>query len=228
MPTALSRPPDLYIALATVLFLYSFRRFLLKPRVSTAALSAAILALAQLTKFASVYLYLPLVLLAIRPRPTMKQIGVFLGLHLIFLLAIVNTGFLFDRTFTPLAGYSFHSEAFRRLQRIPVVRAFPLPLPYPWLQGFDMLSHNNETRELFGNIVLLGHVRGRMFARSDGFAAYYLVAYALKEPLGMQFLLLLSLWLLFRRRRTGAFYTRRRVCLLTTAAVFLVTVSLLR
>src|SRR5207247_2118884 len=115
------------------------------------------------------------------------------ALIFVFHLAVVNIGFWFDRTFTPLAQYEFRSPTFQSLQRVPLLRAVPVPLPYPYLQGFDWMSYNNATGSSYGNIVLLDEVRGPELPRTDGFPSYYAVAYALKEPLGLQILLVLGL-----------------------------------
>lgn len=228
---------DLYFGLAILLFLYTFRLFLLQPGFKTATWAAATLALAQLTKAFALYLYLVLGLFLIvhwwysRRRKTLcnritgRQIGLLLCLSIVFFAVIVNLGFRFHRTFTPLAGYDFHSPQFKAAQKLPLVRAIPLPLPYPYLQGLDMLCDRNAADKTHGNLVLLGEVRGPQLERSDGFALYYLIAYLFKEPLGMQLLLLLSLGWSFRhlRRRdviTGEFL------LLLTAGMLLIMLSI--
>jgi hypothetical protein len=70
----------------------------------------------------------------------------------------------------------------------------------------------------------LGQVRGPELARSDGFYAYYLVAYLFKEPLGMQLLLLLGLVWIVRRRPLRDFL-REEWLLLLTAVTFLFVLS---
>ena len=208
---------DLYSALAVVLFLYSFRVFLLQPGLKSAICSALALGAAQLTKISAIYLYIVIVLFALSAvlyskfahhelfRITKRQLGIAAVLYIFCSITIINVGFLFNRTFTPLAQYEFRSTAFKNLQQVPILRSIPLPVPYPFIQEFDLMSYLNAHDKTFGNIYLLGHVRGPELARSDGFYAYYLVAYLFKEPLGMQ-LLLLSLFWIVRRRRLSEFY----------------------
>ena len=227
---------DLYIALATIAFLYSFRRFLLRPGFGNAALTASALALSQLTKFTAAYLNIALLLLLAsallyakygkskHPGITLRHVALLLGLYIVCFLAFINAGFLCDRTFTPLARYKFHSTTFKALQQVPILRAIPLPVPYPYLQGFDWMSYHNTTGQSFGNIVLLGEVRGPELPRFDGFPSYYLVAYVLKEPLGLQLLLLLSILWTIRHRRLADFFTGEWP-LIVTAAVFLFVLS---
>ncbi len=227
---------DLYSALAVVLFLYSFRSSLLKPGIKTAAWSAMALGVAQLTKFSSVYLYFVIVLFAFFAwlysrisREPLFRVGkrnawIAAALFIFCSIVIINVGFLFNLTFTPLAGYQFRSPTFKALQQVPVLKDIPLPLPYPYVQGFDVMSFANTHGSTFGNISLLGQARGPELARSDGFYAYYAVAYLFKEPLGMQLLLAISLvWI--ARRRPMRDFLREEALLLLTAGTFLFILS---
>ena len=226
---------DLYSALATVMFLYCLRSFLLKPGVATATLAACTLAAAQLTKFSAPFLYLALPIIVFpyllysrydgnRPRLTSRHVGTLLALHIVFFILLINVAFSFDRTFTALANYEFHSTLLRIAQQVPVLRTIPLPLPYAYLQGLDLMSYHNVNGLSFGNIVLLGRVRGPELGGLSGFGAYYLLAYALKEPLGMQVLLLLSLLWIANNRRLANFLTGEWL-LLATAGVLLLMLS---
>jgi 4-amino-4-deoxy-L-arabinose transferase-like glycosyltransferase len=228
---------DLYIAAAAVLFLYCLRSFLLEPSVRNAALTAFALALAQLTKFIGVYLYfaLAIVLIAVKlcerfapgkpSRIPPQRIALLLALNAAFLIALLNIGYTFDRTFTPLAGYRFRTPAFEKLQQIPVLRSIPVPVPYPVLQGMDWINYDNSTARAFGNVCLLNQVRGPTLPHHGGFLDYYLVAYALKEPLGFQLILLLSLTCIFRKRRFVELLPNEGL-LLISAVVILVPLSL--
>jgi hypothetical protein len=225
---------DLYVALGIVLFLYCLRRYLLCPNTPNALLSAATLALAQLTKITAVYLYPVLVIVLVsvalyskysRKSPyrlTLRGVAVLSGLSVACFLVFVNVGFAFDRTFTPLTQYHFRSTSFQALQRTPILSQIPLPVPYAYVQGFDLTSYDNATKESFGNIVLFTQVRGAQLSRSDGFRSYYLVAYALKEPIGMQVLFLLGLVWVIRRRRLAEFLAGEGPLLATSAVLLIV------
>ena len=228
---------DLYVAFAAVLFLYRLRRFLLSPNTTNAALTAITLALAQLTKFTAAYLYIVLAMALLaaalhaaydrekRYRIPWQQMATLLALTVVCFLAVVNVGFVFDRPFTPLAQYKFRSQAFQALQQVPGLRAMRVPLPYAYVQGFDWMSYNNSSGLSYGNIVLLGEVRGPELSRSDGFPCYYLIAYVLKEPLGMQIILLLGLVWVFRSRRWADLLAGEGL-LLAAAGVFWIMLSL--
>lgn len=189
-----------------------------------------------MTKFSAIYLYLVILLFVLSAllyskitrdalvRITKRQFGIAVALFILCSVVIINAGFLFNGTFTPLGKYDFRSNTFKTFQQVPLLRAVPLPLPYPYVQGFDLMSYLNVHGGSFGNIYLLGHVRGPELARSDGFYAYYLVAYLFKEPLGIQLLLLLGLFWIVRHRRLSDFL-RTEWLLLLTASVFLVMLS---
>jgi uncharacterized protein (TIGR03437 family) len=223
---------DLYVAFGTVLALYFLRRYLLAPTTWNAALAAFTLALAQLMKFTAFFIYAVFILALIaaalysrygrepRVRISPRQAGILAALTVAAFLIVINAGFLFDRTFTPLDKYTFHSPAFQALQQIPVLRAIPLPLPYPYLQGFDWVSSNNNTGVTFGNMVLFNEVRGQKMQRSDGFPSYFTVAYALKEPIGTQIILLLSLVWIFRHRRPADLLAGEGLLLLAAAVIW--------
>jgi len=228
---------DLYVSAAVVSFLYCLRRFLLTPNTRNAVLTAVTLSAAQLTKFNAGYLYLILAmaLLAaalyarysreIRYRIPVRQMAIVLALTVVGFFAFINAGFLFDRPFTNLAQYQFRSQKFRALQQVPGLRAVPIPLPRAFVQGLDGLSYHNSTGNDFGNIALLNEARGPELPRSDGFKSYYLVAYALKEPLGMEILLVLGLVWVFRNRRLGDLLAGEGL-LLACASVFFILPSL--
>jgi hypothetical protein len=214
---------DLYIALGAVGFLYFLRRFLLHPTAWNAILAASWLGFAQLTKFSAVYLYFVLLIVLISclcvSRLSMKQAGMLVGLTILSSLLFVNVGFGFRRTFTPLARYEFMSPGFQALQRAPLVRDIPLPVPYAYLQGYDMTGFDNAHAVTFDNLTLLGEVRGNQLARSDGFSSYYLIAYGLKEPIGMQILLLLGVLWIFSHRRFPDFLVAEGPLFLTAAVL---------
>src|SRR5712691_11320761 len=97
---------DLYVALCTLLFLWYLRRFVLEPTNANAARAAAVLALAQLTKFSAAYLYLVLALVLVsfalysrygsdnRYRVPLRRIAILVSLNAVFFLIFINAGFL--------------------------------------------------------------------------------------------------------------------------------------
>jgi 4-amino-4-deoxy-L-arabinose transferase-like glycosyltransferase len=112
-------------------------------------------------------------------------------------LVMINLGFLGERTLTPLARYAAVSRPFQALARLPVLRALPLPVPLPYVEGLDMVARDTHA----GSPIYL-HGRHSL----HGFPEYFLVAMAVKMPAGTLGLLALALWLWAsgRRRAPGA------------------------
>lgn len=95
-----------------------------------------------------------------------------------------------------------------------------MPLPYPYLQGLDLVKYGDESGTGFGRIYLLGELRS-----NRGFPSYYLVAFLFKTPLGLQVLLL---WAVVQawRRRLGAEFFRHEFFLVVPALFFALYFSL--
>jgi hypothetical protein len=86
---------------------------------------------------------------------------------------VINVGFLFNRTFTPLRDYSFRSNLFQSIQS---KTSFVVPVPYPYLEGLDWIIQREQDNEGFGYIYLLGETRFR-----EGFPGYYFVLHYLSS-----------------------------------------------
>lgn len=103
----------------------------------------------------------------------------------------LNLGFRGEGTFTPLGRYVFVSTGFKALGSIPLLRELPLPLPYAYVQGLDMVSHDALAESW-------SYLRGRY--SQSGFRSYFLWGFLVKVPLATQVLLVLALWLWCRGR----------------------------
>lgn len=120
------------------------------------------------------------------PARLLHHLAPLLGLAAGFLV-VVNLGFAGERTLTPLAGFSPVSRPFQALAALPVVRDLPLPVPLPYVQGLDMVARDTGAA---AEVYLHGRVS------RHGFWQYFLVALAIKTPLGTLALLALAAWLL--------------------------------
>ena len=197
---------DVYAAGAVLGGLYAFWRFLRAPGWGRAGVAATVIGLAQLAKYSAVPLYPLCMLIAIgyhagdvwrsvrdrRGDEVRAYVARFLRWTLLFALvgiAIVNAGFLFERTLTPLREYRFRSTEFQSLQRnLRGIGSVPVPLPYPYVEGFDWILQREQTGEGYGHLYLLGQVRdGR------GFPGYYLIASLFKVPLASLAIILAAL-----------------------------------
>ncbi len=222
---------DLYAALGVAATFYAFWRLDRRRTLGAAVVASLVLGLAQLAKYTSIFLYplLAAVALAVYAGPLgralverdrgrlRRQLRTALGVAALVAagsLAVVNAGFLFNRTLTPLGRYEFRSDTFRRLQAMPVLASLPVPLPYPYLEGLDWVRSRERSGKIFGRIYLCGQLR-----ENEGFRAYYLYAWLVKTPLGAQLLVVLAAAAYALRRRRFRF-RRDEIWLLAPALAF--------
>jgi 4-amino-4-deoxy-L-arabinose transferase-like glycosyltransferase len=200
---------DISTALGMFAATYAFWRHLERPGRGRLLVAAAAFGLAQLAKVTAFFLA-PIfaLILGIRlcrdaarewrdHRPGPAGLARFLGrgaardggLLLVLgcgALVALNVGFWGEGTFTPLKGYTLVSPSFRSLAAVPVLRDVPLPLPYAYVQGFDMVSRDSL-------VPRWSYLRGRY--SQTGFRSYFLWCYLIKVPVATQLLLLLAFWL---------------------------------
>lgn len=204
---------DVATSLGMFASVYTLWRHLSSPRPRRLALAAAAFGLAQLTK-ASVLLLVPilgLVLVAHAIEAARRRAGDEpgapsfprelarglrrAGLVLLVLgaaaVAALNAGFLGEGTLTPLRAHSFVSPSLSAAATTPWLRDVPVPLPYPYLQGIDMVARDATAPHW-------SYLRGA-YSRS-GFRSYFLWAFLVKVPLGTQLLLGLALLAWIGRR----------------------------
>lgn len=205
---------DIYAMGMILLCCYWLWKFANTRKWQDGLIFSVLLGLAQLAKYTSVSLY-PLLAIAYivydwsRLRLSsqnenryvvLREVGRYLGYFVIVAVVsiiIINIGFLFNRSFTPLHGYQFRSDLFQSIQtKIDV----PIPTPYPFLEGFDWIYSKERTNLGFIYIYLLGATRF-----GEGFSGYYVVASLLKVPIVTQIMIwaALGLYFLDAKRRQG-------------------------
>ena len=200
---------DLYATCMVTISLYFFWKFLKFGGLKRGLLSAVALGLSQLAKYTCFYLY-PIFawILIIRYwrvlskmvkerdiegiKRSLKASGKYLLFFIAVIILVVNTGFLFNRIFTPLDEYSFRSGLFKAVQSLPVLKDIPIPLPYPYIEGLDLVKANEETGKTFGNIYLFGDLR-RTDKEFKGFRGYFFYAFLYKVPIPVQLFIFFAL-----------------------------------
>ena len=223
---------DMYFTVGVVGSLYFLRRYLLQPTWRNAVFAGLALALAQVTKSFALMLYvvtfLAIVLvMAKQSRPrllTAKRVLLFGAIAAAWFIAIINASFLFDRTFLPLSAYHFETASFQQLQQNPFLRHIAVPVPYPFLQGLDLMKRDEDTGFTFGYIYLRGELRDPSSQSFRPFKSYYAVAWFYKEPIPLQILFLWGLVWVFGNRRFADWITGEGL-LLTAAAILVVWLS---
>jgi hypothetical protein len=183
---------DVGFAVFTVLALWTFHRFVLRPTPARLVACGVALGLAQLAKMSALLLYPLFVLLAAivfaRDEHRVRRLGSLAAIFLISLL-VLDVGYLFQGVGSLLGDFHFESRALRAVASI-LPAGLPVPLPAPYLQGLDALQLINDAGEfpeyLFGR-----------WSR-EGSPAYYLISILFKTPLP---LLLAFLAAPFARRK---------------------------
>lgn len=169
------------------------------------------LGIAQLAKYTAIFLYpilfvcfLPLIAKRVRlTRGSLFRGAAHASIIIAISLLIINVGFLLNNTMMPLGQYDFQSDLFTAIKdQFRFLGDAPVPVPYPYLQGLDLVRYRDRAGVGYGAIYLLGetHSRGQ-----GGFAGYYIVASLLKRPLGAQVLLWMSVVIYFARGKWKRF-----------------------
>src|SRR5208282_3211765 len=125
---------------------------------------------------------------------------------------------------TRVGSYRFESTLFTRFQRTFFLSRVVVPLPYPYLQGLDMVKHAEETGKTFGNVYLLGELRDARSETFHGFKSYYAVALFFKEPIALQILFLCGLAWIWKNRSLVDFLFGEGL-LLASAAILVLWLS---
>jgi hypothetical protein len=223
---------DVYAAVLIALTVYLFWLYCQRVKLGYALLVGIALGLSLIAKYTSVLLVPLLPIMAvIRSLPKIRRVlreRRFPDLRKQFLrttghtaligslaLLIVNAGFLFRDTFTPLVSYNLRSNLLRSIQRdSPVLANLPLPIPYPYLEGLDWVYHLERTDfEGRKRYYLLGNLS------NEGFVGYYAVAFLFKTPLAIQ-LAFGAASVALLRRRGNAKFSEGEVFLLTPLVLF--------
>ncbi len=199
---------DLYCVGAVLFSSWCLWKFANHRSVINGLILAFALALSQITKYTAVALYplavcalvlydMPAMIDACKKR-AMRVLGnyflkyaTYICVAILALILVLNFGYVFNRTFTPIGTYDFGSRVFRTIQfrtikAVPVLKGFPIPTPYPYLQGLDQMLVTNSTGVRYGPVYLLGQVH----ADGRGFMGYYFVASFLKVPIATQIIIL--------------------------------------
>lgn len=220
---------DVYSFLLCTGTFYHLWRYTKTNSILQLLLVAVMLGLGQITKQSLLLLYpVVFIFLAMRLyRPAIKKTQYFFSLLkqslLIVLvsLLIINAGFLFYKTGKRLNEYHFVSQQFQQLQqRLSFAGNIPIPLPEPYIAGFDYVRFNTETvpgitgKSSYGAGYFLGE-------RITGKWIWYYYPVSCLYKLPIPFLLFLFSALLFYWIERGRFQFREDEIFLLLPAAFI-------
>lgn len=151
--------------------------------------SGLIFGLALLSKYTGVFLIPIYILLGLKKIIFEKlEIKHFIRQFLVVCavgLFVLNLGYKFTGSFKPLTEFSFESKFFTKLSEIPVLSKIPLPVPAPFVYGFDIQKHISE----------VGHPTFLVGERSiRGWWYYFIIAFLIKIPIPFLILLLVAIF----------------------------------
>lgn len=216
---------DMYATGMMTMALYSFWHFLRQPGWKWGIVSSAVLGISQLAKYTNIVLFPIFIILALgyylpelgtlgklprgRRRRLLLRVLLIGAGFLVVSLLIINAGFLFNQSMTILEDYVFKSDLMKTLQELPVLAKIPVPVPYPYLEGIDLIHYRERTNTGFGGSYLFGEIR-----HAQGFPGYFLIASVFKIPIALQILFLAALVGYFIKGNKGSFWKKEWFLLL--------------
>lgn len=193
---------DIGVSLTIFFSVYCLWKYLKKQHTFSTIMAGVALGLAQLSKFTALLLY-PiyfLILLSlcivgiykckegrlkVLKTTFIKYSKDFLIIILISIF-IINLGYLFSNSFTPLSEYNFSSRPLKSFFSL-ISDWFPVPLPYNYLIGFD----SQLTQAAGGNSFYAGYLMGEHSL--SGWWYYYIIAFLVKNPVSFHIILCLAI-----------------------------------
>lgn len=212
---------DLAGALGFCLTAFATWRWLDRPTWLNAALSGAALAAATLLKLSGFVLVAAVVLLVAvralgernRDDPTLVRWFALLSVAGLATLFVLNAGYAFDGTFALLSSAKLDPNG----TLASLAGSYPwlrLPLPIPFIDGIDMILNVGKEQE--PSFFLAGTLS------SEGWWYYHLAAFAMKTPLVLVVLTVVS----FGAWVTGVAPGKRVYCLFVPVALLFLSNSL--
>ncbi len=206
---------DVYSFLVLTATCYHAWRYNCTGRMKQLFFTAILLGIGQLTKqslillypvlfiFVAIGIYRPVIPLKKKINRVLKELSV-LALGSLF---VINAGFLFYKTGKPLGQYHFVSAKYKKLQeQFSFMDKVPLPLPEPFVSGFDYVQYNSETgagidgQSSYGTVYFLGN-------KIDGKKVwyYYFVCIWYKLPIPLLILFVAAIAMYIRGKRWRLF-----------------------
>ena len=111
---------------------------------------------------------------------------------IIIVLVIINLAYFGEGSFRTLSRSQFQSSSFQSLARTPFVKDIPVPLPYSYVQGLDMLQFHGEIGAGHPESTHHGTFIGNASKEQGGFWYYYLYTGFYKIPITTLLLIIIG------------------------------------
>jgi len=217
---------DIYASLFLTASFYFLWKYHHTNKMKYFILFSLAVALAEISKFSMIFLYLlvPLLLLtrhflrlSDKGKPRHSSLQLF-GIFVLVNIFIISAAHLFYQMFLPLKEYHFRSTAFIGLQKI--FGFLPIPLPSSYIKSMDAVMYfdsigNGTDISLSNPAYILGK------CDAFGFWYYYFVVLFYKVPIATLVIWLCSLMLCVKRFSKSSFF-KNEFYLLLPAVFYLV------
>ena len=177
--------PDLGCALFIFLTTVAVACVLKRREPRYVLLAGLALGAAQMTKFTALLL-VPIMAIQLACfcalgrdnwRDCLRRLGRLFACGCVALL-VMNCFYHFEGFGHSLSEGTYRSALVKRCQDLPIIGHVPLPVPAPYVKGFDIVAYNN--RPGLPNIFM-----GKLYPEGESWWYYYLVVLALKVPLAL-------------------------------------------
>lgn len=198
---------DMGVTIAVLVSIYYFMKFTKKDNCSSALKAGVALGIAELCKFTALLLYpiyiFILSLLILKKingcdnhdkkfhSILLQQNGCIIFLFIVSIV-VINIGYFFSGTFSPIDIYSFSSEPLKKLSLF-LGGSFIIPLPYAYIMGFDSLLTQSLGKSDFFASYLMGE------SALTGWWHYYLIAFIVKNPEVLSIIIIITCIIWFRK-----------------------------
>ena len=108
----------------------------------------------------------------------------------VIVLLVINLAFLFRGTGSPLRSYEFMSDSFNAMKEWKGINVIPLPLPVPFLEGFDRVKYMMSLGSGNADVSAHSYIMGKYFT-GNAVKYYYSMVFLFKTPLSVLTLLVL-------------------------------------
>ena len=203
---------DSYSMIFLTLTLYSLWKFCQKPGTIQFFLLSICMSASQLVKQSLFHLYIlvPIILIVffLIDKPKIKISRLLLYFFLFFLInwIVINLGYGFRDTNTPLEQFHFFSKSFQGLQQI-LPGGLTIPLPRAFITGldlskyYDQIGGGDNIKSTFGNVTILGRS-----SKGGSFWYYYFISFLFKTPIADIIFTIIGTILIVKKRTAREFF----------------------